>query len=236
MKPTAEQKVMLVTGSSRGIGSAMVQHFLHNGYKVVGCSRSSAPYADPNYHHFCLDITDENAVKKMFSSIRKTFGRLDVLINNAGIAAMNHALLTPMSTVEKVYQTNVFSAFLFCREAAKLMRKQQMGRIVNLSTVAVAFDLEGEAIYASSKAAVESLTKILAKEFADFNVTVNAVGPTPVETALIKNVPEDKIKQLIERQSIKRLGTFADINHLVEFFINDQSDFITGQVVYLGGA
>ena len=182
-----------------------------------------------------MDVADESAVKKLFGSVRKELGRLDVLINNAGIASMNHALLTPAATVEKILSTNVVGTFLFCREAAKLMRKKKFGRIVNFVTVAVPLKLEGEAIYAASKAAVASLTEVLAREFAPFGITVNAIGPTPVKTDLIRNVPEDKIDGLLKRQAIQRFGEYRDVANVIDFFVRPESDFVTGQVLYLGG-
>ncbi|NTS75375.1 SDR family oxidoreductase [Catenovulum sp. SM1970] len=228
--------VILITGTSKGIGLALAEHYLKLGHVVYGCSRSEAAIDHDAYYHFALDVSDEKQVKSLFSAIRKQHKGLDVLINNAGVAAMNHAMLTPMDTVEKIFNVNVFASFLFCREAVKLMRKRPSGRIVNFSTVAVSFSLAGEAIYAASKSAVETLTRVLAKEFAEFNVTVNAIGPTPVQTDLIRNVPDDKIEQLLSQQSIKRLGEFADVINVTDFYIQPSSDFITGQVMYLGGA
>lgn len=236
MSNSFEPLVILITGTSKGIGQALAEHYLSLGHMVYGCSRSESAIEHQHYHHVLLDVTDEKQVKGLFSRIRKAHKGLDVLINNAGIAAMNHALLTPMETVEKTFNVNVFGSFLFCREAAKLMRKRAKGRIVNFSTVAVPFNLAGEAIYAASKSAVETLTRILAKEFAEFSITVNAIGPTPIQTDLIRNVPNDKIEQLLAQQSIKRLGEFADVINVVDFYIQPNSDFITGQVVYLGGA
>jgi 3-oxoacyl-[acyl-carrier protein] reductase len=156
------------------------------------------------------------------------------LINNAGIASMNHILLTPMATISKVMDTNVIGTFLFCREAAKLMQKNG-GRIVNFATVATPLNLEGESIYAASKAAVESLTRILARELAPFRITVNAVGPTPVKTDLIRSVPKNKMDALLSRQAIRRFGEFRDISNVIDFMIKAESDFVTGQVVFLGG-
>ena len=171
----------------------------------------------------------------MFREIRKSYGRLDVLINNAGIASMNHAVLTPVETVQRILNTNVLGTFLFCREAAKIMQIKKFGRIVNFATVATPLKLEGESIYAASKAAVVTLTQILGKELADIGITVNAVGPTPIQTDLVKGVPEAKMKALIERQSIHRYGEFIDVANVIDFFIKPESDFITGQVLYLGG-
>ena len=230
-----QPRVILITGASRGIGLYLVRHYLAKGYLVVGCSRSRSSINAPNYSHHCLDVTDEKAVKSLFSFIRTTHGKLDILINNAGIAAMNHAMLTPMSTVENVFSTNVFASFLFSREAAKLMRKKKEGRIVNFSTVAVPLALEGEAIYAASKAAVESLTKVLSKEVADFGITVNALGPTPIQTDLIKNVPNDKLEKLVQQQGLKRFGEMSDVTNAIDFFIQPESGFVTGQILYLGG-
>jgi 3-oxoacyl-[acyl-carrier protein] reductase len=171
----------------------------------------------------------------MVRKIARTHGGIDAMINNAGIASMNHTLLTPLSTVEKIFATNVYGSFLFCREAAKVMMRKQSGRIVNFATVARPLRLEGEAVYAASKAAIESLTEILAKEFAPFRVTINAVGPTPVATDLIRNVPEEKIRELIDAQAVKRLGEYRDIANVVDFFLREESDFVTGQTIYLGG-
>ena len=106
---------------------------------------------------------------------------------------------------------------------------------MNFSTVAVPLKLEGEAAYVASKAAVEGLTNVLAREFAEFGVTVNAVGPVPIATDLIRAVPDDKIGALVERQPIKRLGEMDDVVNVVDFFVSENSGFVTGQCIYLGG-
>ena len=139
-----------------------------------------------------------------------------------------------MTTIRKIIDTNFIGTFLFCREAAKLMRRKG-GRIVNFATVATPLNLEGEAIYAASKAAVESLTRVMAREVAPFGITVNAVGPTPVKTDLIRSVPQDKMDALLARQAIRRFGEFRDISNVIDFMIKPESDFVTGQVVFLGG-
>lgn len=229
------KKIMLITGTRKGIGKYLVEYYIKQGFQVIGCSRNDVDYDFDDYKHFCLDVADEKSVKSMFAHIRKTYGQLDVLINNAGIAAMNHILLTPLDTINKVLNTNVVGTTIFCREAAKLMQRKRYGRIVNFVTVATPLKLEGESVYAASKAAVCSLTEILARELADMGVTVNAVGPTPIKTDLIRSVPEDKIKNLLKRQAIQRFGEFEDVSNVIDFFIRPESDFVTGQIIYLGG-
>jgi len=229
------KKVMIITGTRKGIGRYLSEYYLENGMIVIGCSRTNTDLDETNYKHFCLDVTDEISVIKMIKSVSKTYKKIDYLINNAGIASMNHFLLTPMSVVENVFRTNVFGTFLFSREIGKIMAKQKSGRIVNFATIATPIKLEGECVYAASKAAIENMTKLLAKEFAPFNVTVNAVGPTPIFTDLIKNVPKIKMDALLRMQPISRFGEFKDVSNVIDFFINNKSDFISGQIIYLGG-
>ena len=228
-------ETMLITGTRKGIGRYLAEYYVAKGYNVVGCSRSAADYELENYQHYELDVADEKAVGKMVRSVVKEHGKIDILLNNAGIASMNHFLLTPLSTVERIFQTNVFGTFNFCREVGKAMAKKKYGRIVNFATVAAPLKLEGEAAYAASKAAVANLTQLIAKELAEFNITVNAVGPTPVATDLIRGVSDDKIEDLINMQAVKRIGEYRDISNVTDFLIQKESDFITGQVIYLGG-
>jgi 3-oxoacyl-[acyl-carrier protein] reductase len=230
-----EPRVFLITGARKGIGAHLVKHYLAQGHLVIGCSRKQAAQAFDNYRHFCLDVSDETGVRQMFAEISGTYGRLDVLINNAGIASMNHVLLTPAKKAREIFETNFIGTFLMCREAARLMRKNGSGRIVNFATVATPLKLEGEAIYAASKAAVINFTQIAAREFADFGITVNAVAPTPIRTDLIKSIPTERIDALTARQAVKRLGEFRDVSNVIDFFIRPESDFITGQVLFLGG-
>ena len=115
------------------------------------------------------------------------------------------------------------------------MKKNNFGRIVNFTTVATKMRLEGEAIYVATKAAVQSLTEVLSRELAPDGITVNAMGPTPIETDLIRSVPKDKIEKITDRLAIKRLGNFSDVSNVVNFYISKQSDYITGQTVFLGG-
>ena len=231
----SEKPVVVITGTRTGIGKFLAEYYVKKGFYVIGCSRKQVDFELKNYQHFYLDISDEPAVKKMYNQVRKTYGRLDALINNAGIASMNHALLTTIDTVNKVFNTNVVGTFLSCREAAKLMQMNKFGRIINFTTVATPLRLEGEAVYASSKAAVVSITQILARELADMGITVNAIGPVPVKTDLIRAVPREKIESLINRQAIRRYGEFKDIVNVIDFFLRKESNFITGQVIYLGG-
>jgi len=227
--------VTLITGTRKGIGRVLVEHYVRAGHRVVGCSRREPEWRLDGYRHFLADVGEEVEVERLFVDLRKDYGRLDHLINNAGIAAMNHSLLTPVSTVERVFRTNVLGTFLFCREAARLMQRRSYGRIVNFASVATPLKLEGEAVYAASKAAVMSLTEVLARELAPWGITVNAVGPTPIDTDLIRGVPEEKIQALVARQAIRRRGTFADVLNAVDFFIREESGFVTGQTLFLGG-
>ena len=227
--------MMLITGTRKGIGEQLVKHYVAQGFNVVGCSRKDVDYTFDNYQHFCLDVSHETEVKKLFFGIKKSYGRLDCLINNAGIGLANHILLTPCKTVQDIMNTNFTGTFLFCREGARLMKQNGFGRIVNLTTVATPLKLEGEAAYASSKAAVITLTQILGKELAEFGITVNAIGPTPIKTDLIRSIPKDKIRRLIDSLAVKRYGKVLDVINVIDFFIKPESDYITGQTIYLGG-
>lgn len=228
-------RIIIITGTRKGIGRYLAEQYLQEGDIVYGCSRRICDIEHPNYHHTRLDVSDEAEVVGFVRNVYKNHKRIDVLINNAGCASMNHFLLTPYDTAKKVFNTNFFGTFLMCREVAKFMVKAKSGRIVNYSTVAVALNLHGELVYSASKAAIEQLTRVLADEIGESGVTVNAVGPTPIDTDLIKNVPENKLQDLLSHQCIKRFGQFEDVKNVIDFFLKPESNFITAQTIYLGG-
>jgi len=227
-------RVALVTGSSRGIGRYLAEDLCETGATVVGVSRS-VPEGRYTFHHVALDVSAEHAVSTAVQQIVQQYGRIDILINSAGIAAMNHALLTPGTNVDQVFRTNFNGAFFACREVARTMVRHRYCRIVSLGTVAVPLKLAGESIYAASKSALITFSQVFAREIADYGVTCNIVCPGPIETDLIKSVPKAKIEQLIQSMAIKRMGTFQDVANVVEFFCRQESDYVTGQVVCLGG-
>lgn len=230
-----ERPVILITGTRKGIGRYLAEYYVKKDFYVVGCSREPTDYVSKNYRHYSLDVCVEEEVIELFAAIKSSFKRLDILINNAGIASMNHFLLTPVSTAQRILNTNFLGTFTVCREAAKVMRRNRYGRIVNFTTVAAPLKLEGEAVYASSKAAILTFTQIIARELGEFGITVNAIGPAPVKTDLIRSVPEETLQRLISRQAIERFCEFRDIANVIDFFIRPESEFVTGQVIYLGG-
>ena len=229
------KKFFIITGTSKGIGKQLAAHYLSQGHKVSGCSRGKSRIKHSNYDHYELNVCEEKSVISMIKSIKKKHKRVDVLLNNAGIGGMNHILTTPYESVKKIFETNFFGTFLFSREVGKIMIKQKTGKIVNYTSVAVPLKLEGEAIYAASKSAIESFTRISAKELGKFGVCINAIGPNPIPTDLIKNIKKEKIDTLLNQQAIPRLGKFEDILNVINFFIDKKSEFVTGQVIYLAG-
>lgn len=228
-------KVILITGASRGIGNGLFHYYLQRDYCVVGWSRQRA--TTPNIGVVLsqsVDVTDAYAIKSALAGVVKKFGRIDVLINNAGVASMNHSFLMPTGTAQNILNTNVLGTFLCSREVAKIMSRHGGGKIVNFSSFAVPFKLEGEAMYAASKAAVESLTEILSKEYDQYNIQVNAVAPPAIKTDLIKGVPQDKMDKLLQRQTMHRYGTILEVARVIDFLIDDDT-MVTGQTIYMGG-
>jgi 3-oxoacyl-[acyl-carrier protein] reductase len=223
------KKVMLITGTSRGIGAALADHYKDN-YTVIGCGRTDI---DVDYDYIVCNITNNQSVLNLFKEIKEKYGKIDILINNSGIAAMNHSLLTPIETATRVFNTNVIGMFNITKNAVRLMPTG--GRIVNLTSIAVPLALEGESVYASSKSSVETFTKILSKEYEPFKITVNAVGPAVTQTALVSGVSTKIIGQLLNKQTIKDWCQLSDISNVIDFFVREESKQVTGQIIYLGG-
>jgi 3-oxoacyl-[acyl-carrier protein] reductase len=229
---------ILITGASRGLGCYLARHYLDHGNVVIGCARSQASeniLRHERYRHYRVDVTDAQAVHALLRDVQREVGRLDVLINNAGIANMNPIALTPVEVARRIMETNFLGTFMLSQAAIRLLRKSPSPRIVNMSTVAVPLRLAGEAVYAASKSAIEMLTRITARELGIFGITCNAVGPTPIDTELLKGVGEEKIRHLVEQQAITRMARPSDVAHTIDFFLHPESHMITGQVIYLGG-
>jgi 3-oxoacyl-[acyl-carrier protein] reductase len=226
---------VLITGATRGIGEALVRHCLDAGDHVIGCGRSKASVAHERYTHCAVDVTDCGQVDGLFETVRGRFKTLDVLVNNAGVASMNAIALTPVETAKRMVDTNVIAPFSFTRAAVRLMRRSGAGRIVNITSVAVPLRLEGEAIYAASKSALETFTRIAAREFGPFGITCNAIGPSPIKTALVAGVSDEKLRRIVDAQAVRRWAVPADVVNVVDFFLRPESGMVTGQVIYLGG-
>ncbi len=227
---------VIITGATRGLGMALAQHYLDLGDEVIGCGRTASVLEHANYTHCCVDVTSAEEVDHFFAQLQARVGMVDVLINNAGVAAMNALVLMPLETARRIVDTNLLGTFSFTRAAVRLMRESGHGRIVNFTSVAVPLHLEGEAIYAASKSALETFTRIAARELGPFGITCNAIGPSPIKTGMLSGVPERKLHALIQAQAVRRWAVPDDVVNVIDFFLRPESGMVTGQVIYLGGA
>jgi len=220
------RKVALITGASRGIGRGLVERFLVDGFRVVGCSRGDAPAIDGDYEHTCVDIADEKAVQGWVKGAARSHGRIDLIVNNAGEYAQTPAVLTAGG--------NYMGSFFASREAAKIMVRQKSGRIINMASMACGLHSEGVSAYAASKSAVIEYSKVLAKELAESNVTVNVVAPSMVETGMLDELGEKSRESALQSLTLKRSCSLDEVNHVVAFLASDLAACVTGQVIYLG--
>jgi len=231
-----DKPVMIITGTRKGIGKYLAEYYIQNGFSVIGCSRDNVDFELNNYQHYCLDVSDESLVKKMFKEIRKKCGRLDVLINNAGVSSENHVLLTPLKEAHDSLNTNFIGTFIFCRESVKLMKMNQHGRIINISSIHVPLALAGTSIYSSSKAAIEQFSRVLAREVFQFGITINILSLSVVKDTGMEIALKEKIKRKILNQTIsKDQLNIYDVIHALNFFINEKSKMVSNQILCLGG-
>jgi len=228
------RKVALITGASRGIGRGLAECLLAAGFRVAGCSRGEAPPIDGDYEHSCIDIGDEKAVQGWVKGVARSHQRIDVLVNNAGDYAQIPAVLTSGETLEKLMRVNYMGSFIASREAAKIMVRQKSGRIINMASMACGLHSEGASAYAASKSAVIEYSKVLAKELAESNVTVNVVAPSMVDTGMLEELGEKSRESALQSLTLKRSCSLEEVNHVVMFLASDLAACVTGQVIYLG--
>ncbi|MBL0234358.1 MAG: SDR family oxidoreductase [Chitinophagaceae bacterium] len=232
-------KVVLITGSSRGVGLELARHFLESGAVVIGISRNDSEISHSNYHHYSVDLSDPEAIVNAFQrKISKNFKRIDIVLNNAAVMTSQYSMIIPLKNVVEMVNVNLLGVFFVSREAAKLMRGQSPGRIINIGSMASVLQPAGDAIYAATKAGIQTLANTMAKEFSSMNVTCNTLAISAIETDMLNSHTESaklKIREIIGSLPIPRMATMADITNAVDFFASDKSSYITAQIIYLGG-
>jgi 3-oxoacyl-[acyl-carrier protein] reductase len=241
---TQDKKVALVTGASRGIGAAIAERLARDGFTVVINYSGNAALAEELAAKIetaggkaltaKADVSDAGAVRRMFDAAEAAFGGVDVLVNNAGIMMLSTLADADDENFDRQIAVNLKGTFNTLREAAKRLRNG--GRIVNFSTSVVGLKLESYAVYAGTKAAVETMTGIMAKEMRGRGITVNAVAPGPTATDLFLNGKSDElVARMAKMNPLERLGTPEDIAAAVSFLAGPDGAWINGQVLRANG-
>lgn len=239
------RRAALVTGGGRGIGRAICLALAAQGYDVAVNYAASSAAAEKTAEDcraygvqavtLQADVADPAACQTLVDTAAKTFGRLDVLVNNAGVTADKLILRMQEEDFDKVINANLKGAFFCCKAACKLMMRQRYGRIVNISSVVGLHGNAGQSNYAASKAGLVGLTKSLAKEFAARNVTVNAVAPGFIGTDMTNAMTDAAKQAAMAGIPAGRIGAPEDVAHAVAFLASENAAYITGQVLCVDG-
>lgn len=238
MSPTVKSSpfrpVMVVTGTSRGLGEAIARYFLAKGYEVVGCSRGDASIAGVGgYHHYRVDVSDEQSVRMFARTVKAELGRVDVVVCNVGVVKLGAVTgATSLKVFSEFVHGILTSTFLVCREFSKMMLLQRSGRIVNISSIMSELHAPGTAAYASAKKAVVEFTKVLAREVVDYGITCNVVSPSLVRTSSSEAFGKSWEASMLSMQTIQRALEPQEVCSLIEFFAAPSSSCVTGQVLH----
>ena len=238
-------KVAVVTGASRGIGKACALRLAKDGYAVV-----------VNYAHsdeeakavlaaieaeggtgmlYRADVSDLEEVKTMMREVARTYGQIDVLVNNAGIVRDEYLLMLTPETLDRCMDLNV-KGYLYCAQQAVLkMFRKKSGVIINMSSVSGILALPGQCVYSATKGAVNSMTQTMAKELAPYGIRVNAVAPGFIETEMLDALPEEKKKEYLDAIPMHRLGRVEDVAGIVSMLASDTCAYMTGQILTVDG-
>lgn len=235
------KRIALVTGAGKGIGKAITKKLIEENYFVIALDidekNGKRLIAEFGKNKLCFakaDICKEKTVLSLFEKIIKDYKKIDVLVNNAGIIRDNMIWNMTVEDFDMVMNINLRGTWLMCREAAKIMKKQNEGRIVNIASRAWLGN-RGQSNYSASKAGIVALTRVLALELGKHNVLVNAVAPGLIDTPLTQKLEKDVLQKLIEAQPTKSMGKPEDVANMVAFLASEKTQFITGQTIYVDG-
>ena len=234
-----DNKIVFITGISRGIGLEIAKQFINNGYFVIGTSRSkldlNTMLESDDCLHFPLDITDRASVSKCLDRLKKIDKLPNVLINNAGITKDQLFLRMKDDEWDDVINSNLTSAFNITKLFIKFMVKKRFGRIINISSVAGLMGNPGQVNYSASKAGLGGFTRALAKEVAVRNITVNCIAPGFIETDMTNNFNEDELKNIFNQIPANKMGNSMDVADLSLFLASSKGNYITGQTISVDG-
>jgi len=232
-----EQKVILITGASGGMGRALSSLFTNEEVKLaLQFNRNHVELSESDsVAHFQADLTDENQVSQLIERVISRFGRIDVLINNAGISKSSMSWKTDVSAWKETMDINLNAPFYLSKHVIPHFRAQQSGRIVNITSVVAQTGFIGTSAYAASKAGLIGLTKTLSKELASSGITVNALALGYFNVGMIDDVPMDMQEQIVGTIPANRLGDPKAVFKTIKWLVSEEGDYITGQTINVNG-
>jgi 3-oxoacyl-[acyl-carrier protein] reductase len=237
------ERVVIVTGGSRGLGAALIRAFLDNGDRVATCSRaptaetdSLAAEAGPDRFYFeAIDLTDRDAANSFVRNVIKRFGGIDVLVNNAGVAIDGVVGLVHEDDVDTMVDLNLKATIRLTRAVVRRMLRQETGRVINISSIVGLSGYRGLSVYSATKAALNGFTRALARELGGRGITVNSVAPGYLRTEMTHGLDSNDLEQIVRRTPVGRLGEPEDVASTVLFLASSQAGFVTGQVLVVDG-
>ena len=236
-----ESKVALVTGAAKGIGAACAKRLAKDGFRVAIHYRSNPDLALslkaelPESEVFCYDLSTEGACEALVKEIKSKMGRLDVVVNNAGIALDQIITFAKPEDFDKTVQTNVKPAFMISKFASKLMLRNKWGRIVNITSVVGHLGNAGQVIYSGAKGAITGMTKSMAMDLAGFGITCNCVAPGFIATDMTDSLPDEVKQKMLTQIPLARFGHPDDVANAVSFLVSEGSGYVTGTTIHVNG-
>lgn len=239
-----EGKVVIITGSARGIGFSIAEAFAENGATSIvldlfqdAVDEAVKQITDKGLKviGYVANITDSKLIGNLFKEIFQKFGKIDILINNAGITKDGLLMKMKESDWDSVINVNLKGTFICTQKVCRFMLKQRQGVILNISSVIGIIGNAGQANYAASKGGIITLTKSAAKEFASRNIRVNAIAPGFIETEMTKQLPKEIVDKYLEAIPLRHMGTSKDVANLCLFLASEEADYITGQTIQVDG-